>query len=108
MASERPHIVLIMTDQQRFDTIRAWGYEHMVTPHQNRLVREQAYCPGATISLYAGRLKTMPSCMVKMQSPSKWIGYSLDILPSSTTMQRWTKAEDARDSFYLPPDAVKD
>jgi len=42
-----------MTDQQRFDTIRAWGYPHMVTPAQDRLVREgvsfrQAYCPGAT------------------------------------------------------------
>ena len=53
MASEHPHIILIMTDQQRFDTIGAWGYEHMVTPHQDRLVREgvsfrQAYCPGAT------------------------------------------------------------
>lgn len=53
MAEERPHIILIMTDQQRFDTVGAWGYEHMVTPHQDRLVREgisfkQAYCPGAT------------------------------------------------------------
>ena len=42
-----------MTDQQRFDTIRAWGYPHMVTPAQDRLAREgvsfrQAYCPGAT------------------------------------------------------------
>lgn len=50
---EQPHIVLIMTDQQRFDTVGAWGYDHMITPHQDRLVREgvsfrQAYCPGAT------------------------------------------------------------
>ncbi|MDP6777189.1 MAG: sulfatase-like hydrolase/transferase [Candidatus Latescibacteria bacterium] len=53
MASECPHIIMIMTDQQRFDTIAAWGYDHMVTPNQDRLVREgvsfrQAYCPGAT------------------------------------------------------------
>ena len=53
MATERPHIVLIMTDQQRFDTVGAWGYDYMVTPHHDRLVREgvsfkQAYCPGAT------------------------------------------------------------
>jgi len=52
-AKERPHIVLIMTDQQRFDTIGAWGHEHMITPHMDRLVAEgvsfrQAYCPGAT------------------------------------------------------------
>ena len=49
----RPHIILIMTDQQRFDTIGAWSYAHMVTPHMDRLVDEgisfrQAYCPGAT------------------------------------------------------------
>jgi len=53
MVSERPHIVLIMTDQQRFDTVGAWGYDHMITPNHDRLVREgisfrQAYCPGAT------------------------------------------------------------
>ena len=51
--AERPHIILIMTDQQRFDTVGAWGYDHMVTPNHDRLVREgvsfrQAYCPGAT------------------------------------------------------------
>ena len=53
MSSQRPHIILIMTDQQRSDTIRAWGYPHMVTPAIDRLAQEgvsfrQAYCPGAT------------------------------------------------------------
>lgn len=51
--TQQPNIILIMTDQQRFDTIAAWGYEHMVTPHSDRLANEgvsfrQAYCPGAT------------------------------------------------------------
>ncbi len=51
--AQRPNIILIMTDQQRFDTIGAWGYEHMVTPAMDRLVAEglsfrSAYCPGAT------------------------------------------------------------
>jgi len=50
---KRPNIILIMTDQQRFDTIGAWGYEQMVTPGLDRLAGEsvsfrQAYCPGAT------------------------------------------------------------
>ncbi|MEE2629042.1 MAG: sulfatase-like hydrolase/transferase, partial [Candidatus Latescibacterota bacterium] len=50
---ERPNIVLIMTDQQRFDTIGAWGYDHMTTPALDRLVGEglsfrRAFCPGAT------------------------------------------------------------
>jgi arylsulfatase A-like enzyme len=49
----QPHIILIMTDQQRFDTLAAWGHEHMVTPNMDRLAHEgvsfrQAFCPGAT------------------------------------------------------------
>jgi arylsulfatase len=53
MNDQRPNIILIMTDQQRFDTIQAWGDEHMITPNMDRLVAEgvsfrQAYCPGAT------------------------------------------------------------
>jgi arylsulfatase A-like enzyme len=28
-----PNIVLIITDQQRADTIGAWGHPHMITPH---------------------------------------------------------------------------
>ncbi len=53
MPPERPNIILIMTDQQRFDTVGAWGHDHMVTPNIDRLAREgvsfrQAYCPGAT------------------------------------------------------------
>ncbi len=40
MAEERPNIVFIVTDQQRFDTIAALGYDHMETPHLDRLVRE--------------------------------------------------------------------
>ncbi|MFC1718633.1 sulfatase [Candidatus Poribacteria bacterium] len=51
--SKKPNIILIMTDQQRFDTIGAWDYDHMVTPNLDRLTREgvsfrQSYCPGAT------------------------------------------------------------
>ena len=53
MPVDRPHIILIMTDQQRFDTIGAWGYDYMVTPNIDRIARDglsfrQAYCPGAT------------------------------------------------------------
>jgi arylsulfatase len=50
---QRPNIILIMTDQQRFDTVGAWGYDHMVTPNLDRLAEvglsfRQAYAPGAT------------------------------------------------------------
>ena len=49
----RPNIFLIMSDQQRFDTVGAWGYDYMHTPAQDRLVEQgvsfrSAYCPGAT------------------------------------------------------------
>ena len=50
---ERPNIILIMTDQQRFDTIGAWGYDYAITPAMDRLAAEglsfrNAFCPGAT------------------------------------------------------------
>ncbi len=35
-----PNIILIITDQQRFDTIAAHGYDYMDTPHLDRLVNE--------------------------------------------------------------------
>jgi arylsulfatase len=34
---DQPHIVLVMTDQQRWDTLRCFGYEHMQTPHTDAL-----------------------------------------------------------------------
>ncbi len=37
---ERPNIILIITDQQRYETIRALGYDYMDTPHLDRLVNE--------------------------------------------------------------------
>lgn len=53
VSNQPPNIVLIMTDQQRFDTIKAWGAEHMITPNMDALASrsvafKQAYCPGAT------------------------------------------------------------
>ena len=35
-----PNIILIITDQQRFDTINALGFDYMDTPNIDRLVRE--------------------------------------------------------------------
>ena len=37
---DRPNILLLHTDQQRFDTIAALGFQHMMTPNLDRLVRE--------------------------------------------------------------------
>jgi arylsulfatase len=40
MADSRPNIIFIITDQQRFDTIRSLGFPYMDTPHMDRLVEE--------------------------------------------------------------------
>ncbi len=37
---DRPNIVLVMTDQQRFDTIAALGHDHVDTPYLDRLVEQ--------------------------------------------------------------------
>ena len=37
--SKRPNIVFILTDQQRYDTIAELGFEHMITPNLDRLVK---------------------------------------------------------------------
>ncbi len=38
--ARRPNIILIITDQQRYETVGALGYPHVDTPHVDRLVRE--------------------------------------------------------------------
>ncbi len=53
MKQEKRNLVLIMTDQQRWDTIRAHGHDFMNTPGMDRLAARgvsfsRAYCPGAT------------------------------------------------------------
>lgn len=62
--AERPNIIFIITDQQRYDTIAALGYPHMITPCLDRLVREgvafsncfvtAASCAPARASLFTG------------------------------------------------------
>lgn len=37
---EKPNVILITTDQQRFDTIQALGNTHIFTPHLNYMVSE--------------------------------------------------------------------
>lgn len=49
----RPNLVFILTDQQRADTIGAWGYTWMRTPHLDRLAAHgisftQCHAAGAT------------------------------------------------------------
>ena len=52
--STRPNIVFVITDQQRFDTIAAAGFDYMLTPQLDRLVREGV--------LFESMYVTSPSC----------------------------------------------
>ncbi len=62
--SKRPNIVFIITDQQRYDTIAALGFDHMITPNLDRLaergtVFENMYitspsCAPSRASLFSG------------------------------------------------------
>ena len=60
----RPNIVFIITDQQRYDTIAALGFDHMITPNLDRLAKrgtafENMYitspsCTPSRASLFSG------------------------------------------------------
>ena len=63
-AGQRPHIIFVITDQQRFDTIAALGYPFMHTPALDRLAAQGtvfnnchvagASCAPARASLFSG------------------------------------------------------
>ena len=40
MNKKKPNILLLFTDQQRFDTINACGFSYVKTPNLDRLVKE--------------------------------------------------------------------
>ncbi|MBD3674353.1 MAG: sulfatase-like hydrolase/transferase [Planctomycetaceae bacterium] len=64
MTDSRPNIIFIITDQQRYDTINALGYDFMDTPNLDRLATEgivytqchvtAASCAPARASLFKG------------------------------------------------------
>lgn len=67
MSADRPDILFIMTDQQRFDTIAALGNPHIYTPNLDRLVRRgltfsRAYasCPVCVAARYTIRTGCEP------------------------------------------------
>ncbi|MBQ9079718.1 MAG: sulfatase-like hydrolase/transferase [Clostridia bacterium] len=55
MASKRPNVVFILTDDQRYGTVRALGNDEIITPNLDRLVERgtsfmNAHIPGGTAS----------------------------------------------------------
>lgn len=83
----RPNIVLIMTDQQRFDSIAALGYGHVDTPHLDRLVREgtsftntyvaSPSCAPSRASLFTG---LYPHSSGVLRNDDKWTHSWVELL----------------------------
>ena len=74
---KRPNIVFIITDQQRYDTIAALGFDHMITPNLDKLAKrgtsfENMYitapsCAPSRASLFSG---VYPHTCLLYTSPS--------------------------------------
>ena len=81
MTPHRPNIVFVITDQQRFDTVAAWGFPHMITPYLDQLVREGVSftrmfvtapsCAPSRASLFTG-LYPHSSGVLRNDDPWSW------------------------------------
>ncbi|QLH78452.1 sulfatase-like hydrolase/transferase [Halosimplex rubrum] len=92
MAEDRPNIIFINTDQQRMDTIRALGADHMDTPNLDRLAEEGVTFTDCHI--------TAPSC-----APSRaslFTGHYPHTTGIYRNGDRWTRSwvEDLSESGY--------
>ena len=90
--AERPNIILIIADQQRYDTINALGYPYVDTPNLDRLVRE-----GMT---FENCFITAPSCAPARAS--LFTGYFPHTTGIHKNGDRWTRSwvERLNDSGY--------
>jgi len=91
-ADKRPNIILIITDQQRYDTIGALGYDYVNTPNLDRLVKEGVSFDNCFI--------TAPSC-----APSRgslFTGFYPHVTSILKNKDHWTHSwvEDLTASGY--------
>lgn len=73
MTDKRPNILILFTDQQRFDTINAAGFNYMHTPNLDRLVKEGC--------LYTNAYTPNPVCVPARHNlltglPARYHGYA--------------------------------
>jgi arylsulfatase len=90
LSEERPNIIFIITDQQRYDTISALGFPHVDTPNLDRLVREgvsfdRAYvtapsCAPSRASLFNG---SFPHDTGVYKNEERWPGSWVELLAAS-------------------------
>jgi len=88
----QPNIVFILTDQQRYDTIAALGFDYMETPNLDRLVTEGASFDRCYI--------TAPSCVPSRASLFQ--GYNPHTIGVYKNGDRWTTSwvSDLADAGY--------
>lgn len=92
LIEQRPNIIFIITDQQRFDTIAAHGHSHMDTPNLDRLVNEGVSFSNCHI--------TAASCVPSRAS--LFTGYYPHVSGVFENEQLWKRTwiEDLRTSGY--------
>jgi arylsulfatase len=90
--AEKPNIILIMTDQQRYDSIAALGYPYAVTPNIDALVEKGVALTNCHI--------TAPSCVPSRAS--LFTGYYPHTTGVLANGQEWqhTWVEQLRDAGY--------
>ena len=90
--TQPPNIILIITDQQRYDTINALGFPYMDTPNLDRLVNEGVSFDNCHI--------TAPSCAPARAS--LFTGYYPHVTGIMRNADRWRHSwvEDLNDSGY--------
>ena len=92
MPTDRPNIILIITDQQRFDTIGSLGFPHVQTPVLDRLVDEGVSFDKCFVNA--------PSC-----GPSRaslFTGYSPHVNGALRNQEYWSRTwvNNLRDAGY--------
>ena len=93
MSEQRPHIILIITDQQRYDTINALGFPYMDTPNLDRLVKE-----GVT---FTNCFITAPSCAPSRASLfTGYYPHTTGILKNADTWQHSWVEQLAEAGYY--------
>lgn len=55
--TKKTNVMIILSDQQRYDTVHFGGFEHMITPGLDSLARDSEYCTHA----YSGNPVCMPA-----------------------------------------------
>ncbi|MDA0241391.1 MAG: sulfatase-like hydrolase/transferase [Proteobacteria bacterium] len=101
-ASERPNIILIMTDNQPADMLGCYGNPEVSTPHLDKmasegLIFENAYCPNAMCS--PSRASVWTGRMPCQHGVHTWL--------DDRQMENWPAAWNAIEEFDTLPEILK-